>query len=78
MKNTNSIAGMLGTLVGAIIKWFLSAFFIYWGYGILAERFNLPQFTYMEVFAIRMAASSIMNIFWSRTSANIIPGGNEK
>lgn len=78
MKNTNSIAGTLGALVGTIANWFLSAFFIYWGYGILAKRFNLPQFTYMEVFAIRMAASSIMNIFWSRTSANIIPRGNEK
>lgn len=78
MKNTNSIAGMFGTLVGAIAKWFLSAFFIYWGYGILAERFNLPQFTYMEVFAIRMAASYIMNIFWSRASDNVIPGDDKK
>lgn len=78
MKNTNSIAGMLGTMVGAIVNWFLSAFFIYWGYGVLAKRFNLPQFTYMEVFAIRMAVSSIMNIFWSRASNNVIPGDDKK
>lgn len=39
-----------------------------WDFGgarnVFAWHFNLPQFGYMEVFAMRMALSQLMVIFW--------------
>lgn len=56
-------AQALSTIVGKIAGWFISAAFIWWGWNIFAWHFNLPQFEYMEVFAIRMALSQLMMIF---------------
>ena len=60
-------AQALGTIVGKIAVWFISAAFIWWGWNIFAWHFNLPQFGYMEVFAMRMALSQLMVIFWQIT-----------
>lgn len=60
-------AQALGTIVGKIAVWFISAAFIWWGWNIFAWHFNLPQFEYMEVFAMRMALSQLMMIFWQIT-----------
>ena len=57
-------AQALGTIVGKIAVWFISAAFIWWGWNVFAGHFNLPQFGYMEVFAMRMALSHLMVIFW--------------
>ena len=57
-------AQALGTIVGRIAVWFTSAAFIWWGWNVFAWHFNLPQFGYMEVFAMRMALSHLMVIFW--------------
>lgn len=62
-----TIAQALGTIVGKIAGWFISAAFIWWGWNIFAWHFNLPQFEYMEVFAMRMALSNLMVIFWQIT-----------
>lgn len=60
-------AQALGTIVGKIAVWFISAAFIWWGWNVFAWHFNLPQFEYMEVFAMRMALSQLMMIFWQIT-----------
>lgn len=60
-------AQALGTIVGRIAVWFISAAFIWWGWNVFAGHFNLPQFEYMEVFAMRMALSQLMMIFWQIT-----------
>ena len=57
----------LGTTFAPVALWFISAAFIWWGWNIFARHFNLPQFGYIEVFAMRMALTSIMRIFWQRT-----------
>lgn len=62
-----TIAQALGTIVGRIAVWFISAAFIWWGWNVFAWHFNLPQFEYMEVFAMRMALSQLMMIFWQIT-----------
>lgn len=62
-----TVAQALGTIVGKIVVWFISAAFIWWGWNIFAWHFNLPQFEYMEVFAMRMALSQLMMIFWQIT-----------
>lgn len=60
-----------GTAIGKILytvgKWFATAALIWWGWNIFAWNFNLPQFEYMEIFAMRMALTCIMKIFWQRT-----------
>lgn len=62
-----TIAQALGTIVGKVAVWFISAAFIWWGWNVFAWHFNLPQFEYMEVFAMRMALSQLMVIFWQIT-----------
>ena len=62
-----TVAQALGTIVGKIAVWFISAAFIWWGWNIFAWHFNLPQFEYMEVFAMQMALSQLMMIFWQIT-----------
>lgn len=59
-----NVGQALGTIVGRIAVWFVSAAFIWWGWNVFAWHFNLPQFEYMEVFAMRMALSHLMVIFW--------------
>ena len=58
---------VFGTVIGEIATWFITAAFIWWGWNIFARHFNLPQFEYMEVFAMRMALTCIMKILWQRT-----------
>ena len=58
---------VFGTIAGQVAVWFISAAFIWWGWNIFALHFNLPQFEYMEVFAMRMALTYIMKIFWQKT-----------
>lgn len=60
-------AQALGTIVGKIAMWFISAAFIWWGWNVFAWHLNLPQFEYMEVFAMQMALSQLMVIFWQIT-----------
>ena len=62
-----TIAQALGTIVSKIAVWFTTAAFMSWGWNIFAWHFNLPQFGDMEVFAMRMALSQLMVIFWQIT-----------
>ena len=57
---------LLGEAAGNVVWWFITAYFIYWGWTVLAPHLNAPLFTYWEVFAIRMALSSLMGILWQR------------
>lgn len=50
-------------IIENISFWFVSTVFIWWGWNVLAWHFNLPQFNYIEIFAMRMALSTIINIF---------------
>lgn len=68
MDSKKMTAGQaLGTIVGKVAGWFISAAFIWWGWNVFAWHFNLPQFGYMEVFAMLMALSHLMVIFWQIT-----------
>lgn len=58
---------VLGTIIGKIAIWFITAAFIWWGWNVFAWHFNLPQFEYMEVFAMRMALTSITKILWQKS-----------
>ena len=53
----------IGKIVGKGIGWFLSAGLIYWGWTVIAPHLNAPEFTYWEIFAIRMALGSIIAMF---------------
>ena len=65
-KKMNAVQ-VFGTVAGKVALWFVSAAFIWWGWNTFAWHFNLPQFEYMEVFAMRMALTYIMKIFWQKT-----------
>ena len=62
-----SVGQIIGTILGQVAVWFLSAVFIWWGWNTFAWHFNLPEFKYMEVFAMRMALTFIMKILWQKT-----------
>lgn len=49
-------------IIANVGVWFLSALFIWWGWNTLAYHLNLFALGYWEVFAIRMAFSSIFKI----------------
>lgn len=57
---------VFGAIVRQVAFWFFSAAFIWWGWNIFAQHFSLPQFKYMEVFAMRMALTYIMAILWQK------------
>lgn len=57
---------VLSAMVSRIATWFITAAFIWWGWNVFAWHFNLPQFEYMEVFAMRMALTSITKILWQK------------
>lgn len=59
---------IITSVVSKIMIWFASALFIWWGWNIFAWHFNLPQFSYMEIFAMRMALSWICYILWQKGS----------
>ena len=64
-KNTK-VSKILGELVGMGLCWLISAGFIMWGWNTLAPHLNCPQFTYWEIFAMRMALSYIAKILWQK------------
>lgn len=59
------------TVIAQVVSWFTSAVFIWWGWNIFARHFNLPQFEYIEVFAMRMALTHIMKIIWQKTEKGL-------
>ena len=62
-----STGAAIGKILYIVGKWFATAALIWWGWNIFAWHFDLPQFEYMEIFAMRMALTCIMKIFWQRT-----------
>lgn len=52
--------------LGTYIWWFISSAFILWGYSTIAPLWNLPYFGYWDIFAMRMALSCVMHVFWQR------------
>ena len=62
-----STGAAIGKILYTVGKWFATAALIWWGWNIFAWHFDLPQFEYMEIFAMRMALTGIMKIFWQRT-----------
>lgn len=65
-KELKKMKATIISIVGKIAVWFESALFIWWGWNIFAGYFNYPQFSYMEVFAMRMALSWICYILWQK------------
>ena len=65
-KKMNTVQ-VFGMVAGRVTLWLVSAAFIWWGWNTFAWHFNLPRFEYMEVFAMRMALTYIMKIFWQKT-----------
>ena len=65
-ENKKSVGEMLGTVVGKIGVWFVSAAFIMWGWNTIAPHLNAPLFDYWEVFAIRMGLTHLMAILWQK------------
>ena len=59
----NAIKQIISELIKQISFWLVSTVFIWWGWNVFAWQFNLPQFNYLEVFAMRMALSYIIAIF---------------
>lgn len=64
MKNMN-ININLAFFFGCV-WWFISSAFILWGYSTIAPLWNLPYFGYWDIFAMRMALSCVMEVFWQR------------
>lgn len=62
-----STGAAIGKILYTVGEWFATAALIWWGWNIFAWNFDLPQFEYMEIFAMRMALACIMKIFWQRT-----------
>lgn len=59
----NAIKQIISEMIKQISFWLVSTVFIWWGWNVFAWQFNLPQFNYLEVFAMRMALSYIIAIF---------------
>ena len=62
-----SAGAAFGKILYTVGKWFATAALIWWGWNIFAWHFDLPQFEYMEIFAMRMALTFITKSFWQRT-----------
>ena len=60
---TNKIKQIILEMIKNISFWLVSTVFIWCGWNVFAWHFNLPQFNYLEVFAMRMALSYIIIIF---------------
>lgn len=54
-----------GDFIANVINWFISAGFMWWGWSVLAPELNAPEFTYWEIFAIRMMVSNILSMVWN-------------
>ena len=59
MKNLGVRSSVISILVNVAAR-FVFAAFIWWGWNIFARNFNLPQFGYIEIFAMRMALECIV------------------
>ena len=68
--NKENIGETFGSLLGTIGGWLLSALFIWWGWNVLAPHINLFTLGYWEMFAIRMAFSSITYILGKNFKKN--------
>ena len=60
------VSDHVSDLIATIITWFISAWFIMWGWNTLAPHINCPLFAYWEIFSIRMALSYFMAIIWQK------------
>lgn len=63
MDSKKTIGLVIDMIIRQVALWFVSAIFIWWGWNVFAGHFNLPQFEYMEVFAMRVALTYIIDIF---------------
>lgn len=52
----------ISNIIARVCTWFLSSAFILWGWNVLAPHLKAPLFGYWEIFAMRMAFSSIFSI----------------
>ena len=59
MKNLGVRSSVISILVNVAPR-FAFAAFIWWGWNIFARNVNLPQFGYIEIFAMRMALECIV------------------
>lgn len=59
MEKLGVRSSVISILVNVAAR-FVFAAFIWWGWNIFAGHFNLLQFEYMEVFAMRMALECIV------------------
>jgi hypothetical protein len=62
-NNVAKVSEALGRAIGALGAVFLSALFIYWGWGVIAPHLNAPTFSYWEIAGIRFAAGTIIRMF---------------
>ena len=53
----------VGTFIGKVIAWLISAGFLYLSWSIIAPHLNFPALTYWEVFIIRMGIGSFIAMF---------------
>lgn len=65
-EKRNELVNKWAVILGTVGGWFLSAAFILWGWNVIAPHLNCPQFSYWEVFAVRMALGSIAAMFCSK------------
>ena len=56
------VVNNISKIIAQVCAWFLSTAFILWGWNALAPHLNAPLFGYWEIFAMRMAFSSIYSI----------------
>lgn len=63
---TEEISYKIGKLLATIAIWFISAGFIMWGWNTIAPHLNCPQFSFIEIFAMRMGLSQVMAIIWQK------------
>ena len=69
MENTNKterIGRKFGKLLAKIVVWLISAGLIMWGWNTVAPHLNYPQFSFTEIFAMRMGLSQVMAIIWQK------------
>lgn len=62
MFNKETVAKNLGEIIGTTCCWLIETGFIYWGYLTLAPHLNAPEFTYMEIFSIRMGLAYLLKV----------------
>ena len=55
----------------SMTSWLYSTVFIWWGWNVFAQHFNLSQFSFMEIFAMRMGLTEIMQILLQKNTKTI-------